>query len=73
MGSGTEVGCPTLVARFDPKIEKTLPEGVYIDTFYDRTELVNLTTHTVRHNLAVGIALVTLILKVILENRLAEK
>jgi cobalt-zinc-cadmium resistance protein CzcA len=42
--------------------------GVKIDTFYDRTELVNVTTHTVRHNLVTGMALVTIILLMFLSN-----
>src|ERR1043166_2337694 len=45
-----------------------LPPGVELEPYYDRTELVNLTTHTVRHNLALGIALVTVILLMFLSN-----
>ncbi len=39
----------------------TLPRGVKIETFYDRGELVAITTHTVLHNLIFGCALVFLI------------
>ena len=46
---------------------KLLP-GVTMTPYYDRTELVNLTTHTVRHNLLVGIGLVTMILLMFLSN-----
>src|ERR1043165_2254330 len=46
---------------------KLLP-GVELEPYYDRTELVNLTTHTVRHNLLVGIGLVTMILLMFLSN-----
>ena len=46
---------------------KLLP-GVTLEPYYDRTELVELTTHTVRHNLLVGIALVTMILLMFLSN-----
>ncbi|OWK37613.1 efflux RND transporter permease subunit [Fimbriiglobus ruber] len=42
--------------------------GVKIEPYYDRTELINLTTETVRENLVVGIALVSLILLVFLGN-----
>ena len=45
-----------------------LPPGIELEAYYDRTELVGLTTHTVRHNLAVGIALVTIILLMFLSN-----
>lgn len=40
---------------------KTLPEGVKINTFYDRENLVNFATHTVLHNMGEGIVFVTLI------------
>ena len=39
----------------------TLPPGVKIVPFYDRTTLVNVTTHTVMHNLLFGCLLVFLI------------
>jgi len=39
----------------------TLPPGVKIVPFYDRTSLVEVTTHTVFHNLIFGCALVFLI------------
>jgi cobalt-zinc-cadmium resistance protein CzcA len=47
-------------------IEKTLPEGVWIDTFYDRTELVRNTIHTLATNLVEGGILVILVLLVLL-------
>ena len=37
-----------------------LPPGVRIDTFYDRTNLIDRTLHTVQHNMVEGIALVQL-------------
>lgn len=46
--------------------DRVLPEGVVIKVFYDRTTLVNLTTHTVMENLVVGMLLVTFILSVFL-------
>lgn len=39
-----------------------LPRGMRIETLYDRTDLVNLTTTTVRHIVLTGLALVTLLL-----------
>ena len=42
--------------------------GVTIETYYDREDLVRLTTHTVVHNLVLGIALVTVILMMFLSN-----
>jgi len=48
------------------QIRKTLPPGVTIDTFYDRTELVNRTIKTVAKNLAEGGILVILILLLLL-------
>jgi cobalt-zinc-cadmium resistance protein CzcA len=42
------------------EIEKThaLPPGMRIEPYYDRDDLVKLTTHTVRENLIIGIVLV---------------
>ncbi|MBN9299643.1 MAG: efflux RND transporter permease subunit [Filimonas sp.] len=41
--------------------KKILPKDVHIDTFYDRTTLMDYATHTVIHNLIEGIVLVTCI------------
>jgi len=49
-------------------IQKTLPEGVYIDTFYDRTELVAKTIHTIAENIGVGVFLVIVTLFLLLGN-----
>src|SRR5581483_1789644 len=46
----------------------TLLPGVTIEPFYNRTELINLTTETVHHNLIVGMALVSMILLMFLAN-----
>jgi heavy metal efflux system protein len=45
------------------KINETgiLPPGVHIERIYDRAELIQLTTHTVMHNMAVGIGLIFLL------------
>ncbi len=45
-----------------------LPRGVKLHPHHDRTELMNLTTTTVEHNLLEGILLVTLILFIFLGN-----
>jgi cobalt-zinc-cadmium resistance protein CzcA len=37
-----------------------LPPGVQLRTIYDRSELIALTTHTVLHNMLVGVALIFL-------------
>jgi cobalt-zinc-cadmium resistance protein CzcA len=45
----------------DPSYGRLLP-GVQIETYYDRSELLSVTTETVTENLIVGVVLVTLIL-----------
>ncbi len=60
-----------VVNRVKEKIEqikKTLPEGVTIDTFYDRTELIRRTIATVAKNLIEGGLLVVLVLLLLLGN-----
>lgn len=47
-------------------VQETLPEGVYIDTFYDRTELVEKTIHTIAENIGVGVILVIIMLMLLL-------
>jgi cobalt-zinc-cadmium resistance protein CzcA len=44
------------------EIQRSLPEGVSIDTFYDRTELIDRTIRTVGKNLLEGGALVVIVL-----------
>lgn len=56
------------VAEQIEKIQKTLPEGVVIDTFYDRTDLVRRTIRTVVVNLAEGGILVIVVLLLLLGN-----
>jgi len=48
------------------EIEKSLPEGVVIDTFYDRTALVDRTIATVRENITGGAVLVIVMLFLLL-------
>jgi cobalt-zinc-cadmium resistance protein CzcA len=50
------------------KKAKLLPPGMYIEPFYDRGHLVEVTTHTVMENLIVGMALVTAVLLLFLGN-----
>ena len=50
------------------RIAKTLPPGVTVDTYYDRTDLVNRTIETVERNLMEGGILVVVILLLLLGN-----
>ncbi|MES2266707.1 MAG: CusA/CzcA family heavy metal efflux RND transporter [Bacteroidota bacterium] len=54
-----------VLARIRAKVvdlnDNVLPKGVKIDTFYDRTTLMDFCTETVIHNLLEGIVLVTVI------------
>jgi cobalt-zinc-cadmium resistance protein CzcA len=45
-----------------------LPPGVHIETIYDRTTLINVTTHTVLHNMLEGIILIFIVQWVFLGN-----
>jgi cobalt-zinc-cadmium resistance protein CzcA len=59
--------------RIDPKTGKEVYSGrmlpgVKIEPYYDRTDLINVTTHTVEHNLIMGMVLVTVILLMFLSN-----
>ncbi|MDB5977909.1 MAG: czcA [Nevskia sp.] len=45
-----------------------LPDGVKVQPYYDRQELLDLTVHTVTHTLLIGIGLVLLVLWVFLGN-----
>jgi hypothetical protein len=46
----------------------SLPQGVRVDTFYDRGDLVGVTVHTVLHNMLFGIVLIFLIQWIFLGN-----
>ncbi|MBK6494827.1 MAG: efflux RND transporter permease subunit [Gemmatimonadetes bacterium] len=52
-------------------VEATLPAGVALVPFYDQTELVKRTTHTVEKNLLMGGALVVAVLWLFLRNTAA--
>jgi cobalt-zinc-cadmium resistance protein CzcA len=51
----------------DPKTGKMLP-GVVIEPYYDRTDLIHVTTDTVEENLFLGMVLVSVILLMFLSN-----
>ena len=55
-----------LNVTIDDLNERVLPDGVKVKVFYDRTTLVDLTTHTVTENLILGMLLVTFILSIFL-------
>lgn len=50
------------------KLQNELPDGVTIDTFYDRTELVDRTLSTIKKNLLEGALLVVVVLFLFLGN-----
>ncbi len=50
------------------EIEQTLPQGVHVETLYDRTYLVDATLDTVKKNLLEGAFLVIAVLMVMLGN-----
>src|SRR5216684_3214728 len=60
-----EQSLPTL-ERVRQKVDQLnhgiLPKGMQIVPYYDRTDLINVTTHTVTHTLVTGMILVALIL-----------
>ena len=54
------------IQRVEAEVEKVnssgiLPPGVSIQRIYDRSDLINLTTHTVLHNMVEGIVLIFLL------------
>ena len=57
-----------VMAKVDELNNDILPKGIKLKTFYDRTELVNLTIHTVAKTLIEGILIVLLILTLMLGN-----
>ncbi len=67
MGENSRV-VATQVHEKIQELQKTLPEGVTIDTFFDRTELVNNTIRTVAINLTEGGILVIVVLLLLLGN-----
>ncbi|RMG39055.1 MAG: efflux RND transporter permease subunit, partial [Planctomycetota bacterium] len=67
MGENSRVVVQRVKERMK-EIEKTLPPGVYIDTFYDRTDLVMKTIHTVAENISGGAVLVIVMLLLLIGN-----
>jgi len=67
MGENSRVVVNRVKAKV-AKIKRTLPPGVSIDTFYDRTELVRRTIRTVATNLIEGGLLVVVVLLLLLGN-----
>src|SRR3989454_865695 len=61
-GENPSVVLKALRERIADINERVLPQGIRIRSFYDRTELVDTTLHTVFHNLAEGAFLVVLVL-----------
>jgi cobalt-zinc-cadmium resistance protein CzcA len=68
-------GTPTLptLKRVEAEVEKMnttgiLPPGVRIEPYYDRTDLIDITTHTVLHNIVTGIILIFLVQWIFLGN-----
>src|SRR5690606_29382544 len=49
-------------------IQNTLPEGVYINGFLERTELINKTTFTIAENLILGSLIVIFVVVLLLGN-----
>jgi heavy metal efflux system protein len=67
-GANSDETLDAIHAKVKELNQHILPPGVEIVPFLDRSVLVHLTTHTVLHNLAEGIALVALILFLFLGN-----
>jgi cobalt-zinc-cadmium resistance protein CzcA len=67
-----EQSLPT-IRRIEEEVNKInttgiLPPGVHLEKIYDRSELIAVTTHTVLHNLIVGVVLIFLIQWIFLGN-----
>lgn len=56
------------VVRRVAEVQKSLPEGVYINAFLERSELIKKTTTTVAENLIVGFLIVLLVVVFLLGN-----
>ncbi len=67
-GSNSDETLEGIHAKVKELNERTLPSGVRIVPFLDRSDLLHLTTHTVLHNLTEGIVLVVVILFLFLGN-----
>lgn len=67
MGENSAVVTRALKAKLT-EVQKSLPEDVIVETFYDRTELVEKVIRTVEHNLLAGALLVIAVLFAFLGN-----
>lgn len=67
IGENSRVVSQSVQQKLD-EIQKTLPKGVTIETYYNRTDLVNRTIETVRKNLFEGAVLVIVFLLLMLGN-----
>ncbi len=65
-GENPSVVLPKLRAAVAELSDRSLPDTVKLTPFYDRTELVDTTLHTVGHNLLEGAFLVTFVLFIFL-------
>lgn len=61
-GEQADATLEALHRQIDEVNTRVLPRGVKIGTYYDRTELMHSTTHTVMSNLVEGMLLITLVL-----------
>jgi len=59
------------VKRYINNIRQTLPEGVYIDIYRDRTEILKSRLKLLLKNMALGLILVSILLGIFLHRRLA--
>jgi cobalt-zinc-cadmium resistance protein CzcA len=62
-----------VIKRIEDEVDEinrsgALPDGVQVKPYYDRRELINVTTHTVMHNLLFGILLLFVIQYIFLGN-----
>jgi cobalt-zinc-cadmium resistance protein CzcA len=67
-GDNSDAVLEAIHAKVNELNNQTLPPGVKIVPFLDRSDLLKLTTHTVLENLTIGIILVALILFIFLGN-----
>jgi cobalt-zinc-cadmium resistance protein CzcA len=65
MGENSRTVTERVKARLD-ELRKTLPQGVSVEPYYDRSALVDRTIRTATHNLIVGAILVIIVLFLLL-------
>lgn len=67
VGENSRIVCQKIEEKKN-EINKSLPKGVYLETFYNRMDLVERTVATVKSNLLEGAILVVVVLLVFLGN-----